>query len=124
MAVTGSTRILLNTLRGKKQARQRIDSNFPRRGEFTTMVMNQERSGNHNYNNRIARRYDRDANERLTPMFGIGNMSRGTSNSFHSIARAIRHNSATNNYDYTQPGNYSHDARYRNIRRAFGMSAG
>lgn len=68
-----------------------------------------------NIANRIARK-GRDSSGQF--------MTRGDRNAFAALARANAQNQRTNNYDYTKPSNYSHDARYRNIRRAFGMSAG
>lgn len=50
--------------------------------------------------------------------------SQGDRNAYATLARVYNQNQRTNNYDYTQPSNYSHDSRYRDIRRAFGMSAG
>lgn len=65
-------------------------------------------------------------NARSTSGRGQGGrfITRGDRNAYATLARAAAQNQRTNNYDYTQPSNYSHDARYRNIRRAFGMSAG
>lgn len=51
-------------------------------------------------------------------------IGRGDRNAYRSLARMDAQRQRTDNYDYTKPSNYSHDARYRNIRRAFGMSAG
>lgn len=59
--------------------------------------------------------YQRDSENQAT---------HGDRTAYATMARVYNQNQRTNNHDYTQPGNYSHDARYRNIRRAFGMSAG
>lgn len=91
---------------------------------ITGSIIRNERGGRFNFNDHenFARQQDQAAQQ---GRYNNGQfMSRGDKNAYRTLARASRQSERTDNYDYTQPGNYDRNARYRNIRAAFGMTTG
>lgn len=104
----------LRTLRNMRASGNRMRNTS---GSLISRAVEMTRAGGFTFedNREFAQQYNREKDNQAT---------HGDRTAFAAMARAHAQNQRTNNYDYTQPGNYDRNARYRNLRAAFSMSAG